>query len=558
MTDGKAASRVSIFLIALASLIAPALLGAPLPERAEHAVSLEEMFVTSDQCMSCHNNLSAPDGEDLSIASAWRASMMANSARDPYWQAAVRRETLDHPSAVAAIENECSACHMPMTRFAAKAVGDKGGVFVHLPAGQAQSPADAFAADGVSCALCHQIREEGAGTAESFNAGFHIDVTSPSGQRPAYGPYLVDAGRAHVMNSATGIVPTASPHIQQSAVCGSCHTLFTHSLGPNGEAVGRLPEQVPFLEWKHSAYSDRQSCQSCHMPEVGSETPVSSVMGQPRPAFSRHSFHGGNFFMLRMLNRYRNELGVEALSLELERAARETVDFLQRESSTVAIEDAEVVDGILQIEILVRNLAGHKLPSAYPSRRAWLHLVVRDRSGVVVFESGGLEPSGMIRGNDNDRDGSTFEPHYEIIDDPGKVQVYEAIMGGPDGDVTTGLLTATRYLKDNRLLPDGFDKTTASDEIAVRGEAFGDHDFVGGSDRVRYHVDAGRAESPFIIEAELWYQPTGFRWANNLRPYESAETERFVRLYDSMADSASVMLTRTSIVVSRPRVAHQR
>ena len=53
-------------------------------------------FQTSDNCMACHNSLTAPSGEDVSIGSAWRASMMANSSRDPYWQASVRRETLDH------------------------------------------------------------------------------------------------------------------------------------------------------------------------------------------------------------------------------------------------------------------------------------------------------------------------------------------------------------------------------------------------------------------------------------------------------------------------------
>jgi hypothetical protein len=33
------------------------------------------------------------------------------------------------------------------------------------------------------------------------------------------------------------------------------------------------------------------------------------------------------------------------------------------------------------------------------------------------------------------------------------VQIYEAVMAGPDGAVTTGLLTAVRFVKDNRLLP---------------------------------------------------------------------------------------------------------
>ena len=40
--------------------------------------------------------LSTSAGEDISIGFAWRPTMMANSARDPYWQAGVRRESIDH------------------------------------------------------------------------------------------------------------------------------------------------------------------------------------------------------------------------------------------------------------------------------------------------------------------------------------------------------------------------------------------------------------------------------------------------------------------------------
>jgi hypothetical protein len=48
--------------------------------------------------MVCHNSLVTPSGEDVSIGTSWRGSMMANSSRDPYWQASVRRETLDRGS----------------------------------------------------------------------------------------------------------------------------------------------------------------------------------------------------------------------------------------------------------------------------------------------------------------------------------------------------------------------------------------------------------------------------------------------------------------------------
>jgi hypothetical protein len=115
------------------------------------------------------------------------------------------------------------------------------------------------------------------------------------------------------MHSAAGVMPTESTHIQQSELCATCHTLYTKALGPNGEVTASLPEQVPYLEWRHSAFRAERSCQSCHMPEVAEPTAISSVLGEPRPGMSRHAFIGGNFFMLRMLNRYRAELGVEAL-----------------------------------------------------------------------------------------------------------------------------------------------------------------------------------------------------------------------------------------------------
>ncbi len=191
---------------------------------------------------------------------------------------------------------------------------------------------------------------------------------------------------------------------------------------------------------------------------------------------------------------------------------------------------------------MIANLAGHKLPSAYPSRRTWIHFTVWDTVGEMVFESGGLNPNGSIRGNANDVDGVRFEPHHLEIGHPEQVQIYEAVMGDPDGAVTTVLLSAITYLKDNRLLPEGFDKATADEDVAVHGRAGEDGDFVGGRDRVRYVVDVAQAEGPFIVDVELMYQPVGYRWAHNLGGHEAEEIERFIGYFDEMAGSSAVML----------------
>jgi cytochrome c551/c552 len=507
------------------------------------------LFFTSDRCVACHNGLVTPLGEDVSFGTSWRPSMMANSSRDPYWQASVRRETLVHPSARRAIENECAACHMPMARFEAKTAGLMAEVFANLPAAgpkAARSPAAAKSVDGVSCSMCHQILKDNFGQRASFVAGFEVDTESPLGERKAFGPYEVDPGRQSVMRSSARFIPTRGPHIRDAELCATCHTLITEALDEAGRPVGELPEQVPYLEWKHSAYAGAQSCASCHMPEVETAVPITGVLGRPRDGVARHVFLAGNFLMPSILNAGRQEFGVAALPVDMDAAARRTLDHLESATAQLTIERCEIRDGRLEAAVRVENLAGHKLPTAYPSRRAWIHLLARNAAGDILFDSGRLAPDGSIAGNDNDREAGAYEPHYSRIERPDQVQIYESILGTPDGAVTTVLLAATRYLKDNRLLPDGFEKPGAEAEIAVRGGAVDDADFKGGGDRVLYTIDIAGAEGPFQVEAELRYQPVGYRWAHNLEQHATAEARGFLPRYEAAATRSSALLARAA------------
>jgi hypothetical protein len=507
-------------------------------------------LVTAESCIACHTGIASPRGEDVGFVSSWRASMMANASRDPYWQAGVRREVTDHPAASSAIQHECSACHMPMARYLARHAGGHGEVFANLPPGGSTAPHAELAADGVSCSLCHQIMREGLGTRESFTANFLLAPTPPAGQFPrVLGPFEADKGRMRLMRSASGFEPVKADHLAESEVCASCHTLFTASLGPNGEVVGELPEQMPYLEWRHSTYRTTRSCQSCHMPEVAGQVPVTPVLGDPRANVSQHTFLGGNVLMQRLLARNRGDLGVVAGLDELDAAARRTTEHLQSESASSSRGSGRLAGGRMAVDVTVSNHAGHKLPTAYPSRRTWLHVVVRAASGGVVFESGRVGPDGRIVGNDNDEDPRKYEPHHLEISGPDQVQVYEVIMGDPKGDVTTGLLTGVRYLKDNRLLPAGFDKASASKDVAVWGRAAEDPSFQAGGDRVRYVVDVSKAEGPFSVDVELCYQSIAYRWAKNLATYQAPEPQRFLGYYDAMARGSAVVLTRATAAI---------
>lgn len=510
----------------------------------------DDLFRTSDRCLACHKGVATPDGLDVSIGYDWRASMMANSARDPYWQAAVRREMLDHPDASNMIEDKCSSCHMPMARTSALMSGRTGSVFAHLPASESIEGEAALAVDGVSCAACHQISQDGLGTEASFTGGYRIAYETPPEGRTVYGPFEPDSGGVGIMHSATGFRPTEGTHTQSSELCATCHTLFTHSIRSGGAEGPEFPEQAPYLEWKASSFAtDGESCQDCHMPEVSEDVPVTSVLGRARPDVSRHVFRGGNFFMLRMLNRYRDELGVVALPQELVLAADRTERHLQQKTVALSLRNGELAGGTLEAVVEINNLAGHKFPTAYPSRRAWLHATIVDRDGRMVFESGAFSPDGSIVGNDHDADGERYEPHYAEISNPDQVQIYEAVMADEDGRVTTGLMSAEHWVKDNRVLPAGFDPTTSDPRVAVVGAATSDTDFASGEDHIRYSIRVDPGSAPFTLHVELWFQPIGYRWAQNLAEYDSFETNRFVGYFEAMASSSAIVIAESSVVV---------
>ena len=256
------------------------------PHRPSLSRNATSLFASSDNCIACHNGLRTASGDDVSIGTAWRSTMMANSARDPYFQAGLRRETMEHPTRAAAIEHECAGCHAPLRQRAAHPDKRETDLLHPLAVPDSDGAGHRLAIDGVSCAVCHQISGEGLGTRETANGRF---LMAPLGSpRVAFGPFAVNAGRARIMSSVTGFTQTEAPHVQQSALCATCHTLYTEALDSTGKVIGELPEQMTYAEWEHSAfYTEKRSCQSCHMPEVQERTRVASVLGEEREFTAR-------------------------------------------------------------------------------------------------------------------------------------------------------------------------------------------------------------------------------------------------------------------------------
>jgi hypothetical protein len=74
-----------------------------------------------------------------------------------------------------------------------------------------------------------------------------------------------------------------------------------------------------------------------------------------------------------------------------------------------------------------------------------------------------------------------------------------------------------------------------------------DADFGPGGDKIRYAIPLPDPQGPFQVEAELWFQPISFRWANNLKPYGDAmEPRRFLGYYNEMSTGSAVLIGKAS------------
>ncbi|MBE0685219.1 MAG: hypothetical protein IH585_04390 [Anaerolineaceae bacterium] len=506
------------------------------PPRNPAVNTVMSIFVTDDflgagTCLLCHANLFDQGGVDVSITTDWRSTMMANASRDPIWQAKVSSEIERMPDLQAVIEVKCVTCHQPMAKTQAEVVGAAVAMF----GDGFNNPAHALhlaGMDGVSCALCHQIQDKNLGGKESFTGGFKIDASTSPPNRPMFGPYETPFG--FPMQNHTGFIPVYGEHTNQAELCATCHTLLTSYMDAEGNILGEFPEQTPYIEWENSQYgSGGIVCQNCHMPVAQGGVTISIMPGnlQPREPFFKHYFVGGNAFVLTMLSDWGGDMGIGADKAHFDATIARVKEQIGQRSASLTAKSLEVRDGQLIAQLQITPFTGHKFPTGFPSRRAWLHVTVTDAAGILIFESGKINLDGSINGNASDMDPASYEPHYDLITSPDQVQIYEPIMINSDGEVTYTLMRAATYVKDNRLLPNGTEKTTLPEDVAVHGAALQDPNFMGGGDLITYQIDVSDAQGPFTFSAELLYEPLSYRFIQDMFTDETAEIEQFSGYY---------------------------
>ena len=245
-----------------------------------------------------------------------------------------------------------------------------------------------------------------------------------------------------------------------------------------------------------------------------------------------------------MLNNNKEELGV--LATDFSEIIAGTENLLSNAASIDVLSSAQTTDA-LEFSLRINSTTGHKLPSAYPSRRVVLHVTVKDSAGATVFESGKVNADGSVTGLDSDMDQSLFEEHYDVITLADQVQAYEAIMHDSNGNVTYTLLRGSSYVKDNRILPTGFDKQTAPNDVKVAGNAFADTNFTGGSDEINYSL-AGLTNDDYTVTVELVYQTLAYGFAQDLFKDSSKEVTDFKRMYNASNAKVTTMTTQSFVV----------
>jgi len=547
------------------------------------------VFSEAVECAGCHQS----DGSimqytnpevtlstnDISSSTQWKHSVMANAFNDPYWQAAVEDEVESFPHLSGFIEDTCTTCHAPMGRTHAHQTNTDldADDYFRFDTAKTQN----HSREGVSCTACHLMQDNG-----TFSGGYIISDTS----KDIYGPY--DNPRAGTMSNGTqiGYTPVKGVHVESSAFCASCHTLYTPALDPDtglpsGPNTG-LPsadkgflEQGTYLEWQNSVYATGAQpvqCQDCHMP-VPSDTYKTRISTMPRgnptqerEPYAQHTLVGGNTHLLEILRDYRTELGISgSTTIEgFDDQIALTQNFLGGAAS-IAISAPAVVGSKLNFDIAVTNNAGHKIPSAYPSRRTWLHVTVKDNSGNVIFESGKPDSRGYISTDEarlksdcmskNKLDGFDsslcYEPHRDVISDPSQVAIYETVLGDVNGNITHTLLQGAQYLKDNRIPPAGFTNSKAAtiETQTIPSGVAGDNDFNCGAgtvnegcgvDSVHYQVNIAGQTGSYTVETRLLYQATQPAFVDGMHT-DADRVNRFKVMYDAVPPSVEVLATAT-------------
>ena len=360
-----AVAGVIVTVIGVSALSLPNFDGIFLPGTQPNVV---DPFGSAVPCRSCHRGTN--HGTAVTISDDWSGSMMAHSAQDPLFYAAMAIANKDRDSS----GSYCIRCHSPGGWLEGRS---------DPPTGQGLTGSDL---EGVQCNVCHRIKDAmipdttvnppvpGYG-----NGMMVMQITSD----PKRGPFA-DALELHTFLYDSFQV--------SSNLCGTCHNVSnpfyaTDPITQSPHEYGTI--ERTYSEWSLSSFpaqGEAGTCQSCHMPP-GTGYGCTSPGAMQRPNIPKHDLTGGNAFLPDILYDF---WGAAVDTALLRLGKTRVVATLQRAAdlSATALRSGDTV----ALSVTITNLTGHKLPTGYPEgRRMWIFVAGMNVAGDTVFESGSYD-----------------------------------------------------------------------------------------------------------------------------------------------------------------------
>ena len=198
----------------------------------------------------------------------------------------------------------------------------------------------------------------------------------------------------------------------------------------------------------------------------------------------------------------------------------------------------------MDFSLRLLNKAGHKFPSGYPSRRAWVEFEVKNEDGQTIFHSG--KPASDFSLPDEN---PNFEPHYNTITNQNQVQIYELVPGDVNGLFTNVLERGFMAIKDNRLAPQGFKTNDPVYDTTQIVNIGGDSDFNRapdgsegtGADVLHFRLPNGGYTGRLSVSAKVWYQSLPPKWMAPMFAFSSPEIDSFRVMFDAADHSPTLI-----------------
>ncbi len=426
---------------------------------------LTSRLADSTTCTYCHVE---------QIVDEYGGSMMANSARDPLFRAALQVANRDLPGS----GEFCLRCHSPNGWLEGRASGD----------GADGSKLTAMDLQGVTCTTCHRLVPPTAIAGESPRDAVERDhvLTTVGVPRQGSGAYILD--REEYRRGPYQVTPphgaSQSSYLRTAELCATCHDIdnpllsFDAGLGefafnamntPASHGDQLFPIERTYSEWAASDFANggvtglpypglRRAtftedgpitvCQDCHMPMIRS----AMALGGDEREVGIHRWAGGNSrWQLGIVALWKDVKADRSFSAEQTHAAAEAgADMLQRAATL----ELAIVDNELAVNVI--NQTGHKLPTGYAEgRRMWLQVTAF--VGATAVYTAGVPVAGEITG---------ATKVYEIKQ--GVTERHAAALARTDlAGAGFHFILNNTVISDNRIPPRGY----RNDQFAARDMA---------------------------------------------------------------------------------------